>query len=91
VAASQHRSDTCWLLLLLLYVCARVFAYAQAKDLPIGELVQKATMKKVLLSEQKVREVTCCRQGRAGAGVVLASAVQALCGHNASAGLQQGP
>lgn len=26
----------------------------QAKDLPIGELVQKATMKKVLLSEQKV-------------------------------------
>lgn len=27
---------------------------AQAKDLPIGEIIQKATLKKVLLSEQKV-------------------------------------
>lgn len=32
----------------------------QAKDQPISEIVQKATLKKVLLSEQKVGLTGCC-------------------------------
>jgi hypothetical protein len=31
-----------------------VCSSAQAKDLPIGEIVQKATLKKVMMIEQKV-------------------------------------
>ncbi len=39
----------------MLYASALHHPVMQAKDLPIGEIVQKATLKKVLLSEQKVR------------------------------------
>lgn len=70
----------CCCLLLLLFVCVCACVRAQAKDLPIGEIVQKATLKKVLLSEQKVRSPAV---GRAVLAVVsswhrLALAVQAL-------------
>lgn len=58
-ASQDHTSVSC-----ILFSCAVV----QAKDLPIGEIVQKATLKKVLLSEQKVgvTATTCCSTGRKG-------------------------
>jgi hypothetical protein len=57
----------------------------QAKDLPIGEIVQKATLKKVLLSEQKVgitQDHAAALAGQAATQVACAPAIDA-CTHTA--------
>lgn len=72
--ASQqdHTSVSC-----ILFSCAVV----QAKDLPIGEIVQKATLKKVLLSEQKVgvTATTGCSLAGKGDTLVVCAPAEGAC------------